>query len=87
MWWCGVFLTDNNTTPTKVVLSCFVLLVGLWQVYWISKIKEQTFKEHKVKNIWISHSRSERNHPEELSVVTGHIQALQLFAGLADPNT
>jgi hypothetical protein len=34
-WWCGVvvviFLTDNNTTPTKVVLSCFGLLVGLWQ--------------------------------------------------------
>jgi hypothetical protein len=26
----GVFLTDNNTTPTKVVLSCFGLLVGLW---------------------------------------------------------
>jgi hypothetical protein len=34
--WCGgvvvVFLTDNNTTPTKVVLSCFGLLVGLWQL-------------------------------------------------------
>ena len=32
--WCGgvvFFLTDNNTTPTKVVLSCFGLLVGLWQ--------------------------------------------------------
>jgi hypothetical protein len=31
--WCGVvvFSTDNNTTPTKVVLSCFGLLVGLWQ--------------------------------------------------------
>jgi hypothetical protein len=26
-----VFLTDNNTTQTKVVLSCFVLLVGFWQ--------------------------------------------------------
>jgi hypothetical protein len=26
-----VFLTDNRTTPTKVVLSCFRLLVGLWQ--------------------------------------------------------
>jgi hypothetical protein len=26
-----VFLTDNKTTPTKVVLSCFGLLVGLWQ--------------------------------------------------------
>jgi hypothetical protein len=24
-------LTDNNTTPTNVVLSCFGLLVGLWQ--------------------------------------------------------
>jgi hypothetical protein len=31
-WWCGGFLTDNNTTPTKVVLSCFGLLVGLWQL-------------------------------------------------------
>jgi hypothetical protein len=33
-WWCGggFFLTDNNTTPTKVVLSCFGLLVGLWQL-------------------------------------------------------
>jgi hypothetical protein len=30
-WWCGGFFTDYNTTPTKVVLSCFVLLVGLWQ--------------------------------------------------------
>jgi hypothetical protein len=35
--WCGggvvvVFLTDNITTPTKVVLSCFGLLVGLWQL-------------------------------------------------------
>ena len=37
--WCGlavvvvvVFLTDNITIPTKVVLSCFGLLVGLWQV-------------------------------------------------------
>jgi hypothetical protein len=29
-WWCG-FLTDYKTTPTKVVLSCFGLLVGLWQ--------------------------------------------------------
>jgi hypothetical protein len=28
--WCG-FFTDYNTTPTKVVLSCFGLLVGLWQ--------------------------------------------------------
>jgi hypothetical protein len=28
--WCG-FLTDYKTTPTKVVLSCFGLLVGLWQ--------------------------------------------------------
>jgi hypothetical protein len=27
-----VFFTDNNTTPTKVVLSCFGLLVGLWQL-------------------------------------------------------
>jgi hypothetical protein len=30
VWWCG-FLTDYKTTPTKVVLSCFGLLVGLWQ--------------------------------------------------------
>jgi hypothetical protein len=28
-WWCGaVFLTNNNTTPTKVVLSCLGLLLG-----------------------------------------------------------
>ena len=32
VWWCGGFFTDNNTTPTKVVLSCFGLLVGLWQL-------------------------------------------------------
>jgi hypothetical protein len=31
VWWCG-FFTDYNTTPTKVVLSCFGLLVGLWQL-------------------------------------------------------
>jgi hypothetical protein len=30
-WWWWFFLTDNNTTSTKVVLSCFGLLVGLWQ--------------------------------------------------------
>jgi hypothetical protein len=30
--WCGVVsLSDTNTTPTKIVLSCFGLLVGLWQ--------------------------------------------------------
>ena len=29
--WCGGFFTDYKTTPTKVVLSCFGLLVGLWQ--------------------------------------------------------
>jgi hypothetical protein len=28
---CGGFITDYKTTPTKVVLSCFGLLVGLWQ--------------------------------------------------------
>jgi hypothetical protein len=28
--WCG-FFTDYNTTPTNVNLSCFGLLVGLWQ--------------------------------------------------------
>jgi hypothetical protein len=31
VWWCGGFITDYKTTPTKVVLSCFGLLVGLWQ--------------------------------------------------------
>jgi hypothetical protein len=34
--WCGVVVVVflpiiNNTTPTKVVLSCFGLLDGLWQ--------------------------------------------------------
>ena len=35
--WYGmvwVFLTHNNTTPTK--LFCIVLLVGLWQYYYIT---------------------------------------------------
>jgi hypothetical protein len=38
VWLCGgvgcggLFLTDNNITPTIVVLSCFGLLVGLWQL-------------------------------------------------------
>ena len=33
VWWCGVVsLTDTNTTPTKIVLSCFGLLVGWWQL-------------------------------------------------------
>jgi hypothetical protein len=27
----GWFFTDYNNTPTKVVLSCFGLMVGLWQ--------------------------------------------------------
>ena len=39
VWWCGCFLTDNNTKPTKVVLSCFGLLVGLWQ-YDIKKAED-----------------------------------------------
>ena len=32
--WCGGggFFTDDNTTPTKVVISCFGLLVGLWKI-------------------------------------------------------
>jgi hypothetical protein len=32
---CGGYMcvfTYNNTTPTKVVLSCFGSLVGLWQL-------------------------------------------------------
>jgi hypothetical protein len=29
--WCGASFTDYNTIPTTVVLSCFELLVGLWQ--------------------------------------------------------
>ena len=34
--WCGVvFLTDTNTTPTKIVLGFFGLLVGLWQQSYI----------------------------------------------------
>jgi hypothetical protein len=36
-----VFLTDNSTTPTKVVLSCFGLLVGLWQLGQKCKSMEQ----------------------------------------------
>jgi hypothetical protein len=32
-WFGGGFFTNNNTTPTKVVLSCFGLLVGLWQPF------------------------------------------------------
>ena len=36
--WCGGgFFTDNNTTATKVVLSCFGLLVGLWQLLHLSQ--------------------------------------------------
>ena len=34
VWWCGGFITDYKTTSTKVVLSCFGLLVGLWQHDW-----------------------------------------------------
>jgi hypothetical protein len=30
--WCGGFISDYKTTPTKAVLSCFGLLVGLWQI-------------------------------------------------------
>ena len=37
--WCGGFITDYKTTPTKVVLSCFGLLVGLWQYNIIYIIK------------------------------------------------
>jgi hypothetical protein len=34
VWFGVVFLTDNNTTPSKVVLSRFELLVGFWQFIW-----------------------------------------------------
>ena len=40
-----VFLTDNNTTPAKVVLSCFGLLVGLWQLSH-GFLKEEGFPLH-----------------------------------------
>ena len=39
-WWCG-FLTDYKTTPTKVVLSCFGLLVGLCQFKHHDRITNQ----------------------------------------------
>ena len=44
--WCGVvvFLTDNNTTPTKVVLSCFGLLVWLWQFHYTWRRKPPKVK-------------------------------------------
>jgi hypothetical protein len=39
--WCGVvFLTDTIATPTKVVLSSFGSLVGLWQ-YTTSKVLQE----------------------------------------------
>ena len=34
--------TDNNTTLTKVVLSCFGLLVGLWQIEYKAQISGDT---------------------------------------------
>ena len=39
--WCGGFITDYKTTPTKVVLSCFGLLVGLWQLVCTSNLSCQ----------------------------------------------
>jgi hypothetical protein len=36
----GGFFTDYNTTPTKVVLNFFLLLVGLWQFKYASKLKK-----------------------------------------------
>ena len=38
VWW---FFTDYKTSPTKVVLSCFGLLVGLWQL--ALNLKENPF--------------------------------------------
>jgi hypothetical protein len=45
-WWCGGggFFTDNNTTPTKFVLSCFGLLVGLWQL----SLSDDYYYKHKL---------------------------------------
>ena len=43
---CGgytCFFTDNNTTPTKVVLSFFGLLVGLWQLTFLFTISITIF--------------------------------------------
>jgi hypothetical protein len=43
--WCG-FFTDYNTTPTKVVLSCFGLLVGLWQLQWQRLVKRTIYEAY-----------------------------------------
>jgi hypothetical protein len=68
VWWWWFFLTDNNTTPTKVVLSCFGLLVGLWQYLLLSHKNFANFEQEKcsVHHNWLEfcqkfpfvHSRS-----------------------------
>ena len=47
-WWCHVcFFTNYNTTPTKVVLSCFGLLVGFWQYgTWSHRTQYNTIATH-----------------------------------------
>ena len=46
VWFGVVFFTDNNTTPTKVLLSCFGLLVGLWQYrYWLDPYRSNPIKQ------------------------------------------
>ena len=41
--WTALNVTDNNTNPTKVVLSCFGLLVGLWQLFYISRRQQYIY--------------------------------------------
>jgi hypothetical protein len=80
-WWCGGggvvvdFLTDNITTPTKVVLSCFGLLVGLWQQG--SKI---VTSQHTLNNPPQENKVLEM--PEYLILEDGRIMALRNFAAV-----
>ena len=49
-----VFLTDNNTNPTKVGSSCFGLFVGLWQYNIIYKPENSNrrYKKQMQMNEW-----------------------------------
>ena len=56
-WWCGGFITDYKTTPTKIVLNCFGLLVGLWQLckYYVNQavLTNIYFTEYCSTQMWI----------------------------------
>ena len=85
VWWCGgggvvVFLTDDITTPTKVVLSCFGLFVGLWQYLY------DGFKLPRIQNVLLKHGSDSISVKSSSSSVSDDVSS-ELSRGFPKKNT